>query len=60
MTGNDKIADGIMPVPYKPPSAEALQMAAALEGKVKAIAGVIEIPVGEGRIGHASRHDYVY
>lgn len=52
VTGSDKLADAIMAVPYKPPAPESLQMAAALEGKVKAIAGVVEIPVGEGRIGN--------
>ena len=50
--GSDKLSDVIMPVPYKPPSDQALAMAAALESKVQKIAGIVEIPVGEGRIGN--------
>lgn len=50
--GSDKLSDVIMPVPYKPPSDQALAMAAALESKVQEIAGIVEIPVGEGRIGN--------
>lgn len=51
-TGAAKIGDQIMPWPYKPPSAEAMAMGAKLEGDVRKVAGNIDIPVGEGRIGN--------
>ena len=41
-----------MPMPYKPPSAEAMQLGLKMESDVKGLAGVIDIPVGEGRIGN--------
>lgn len=50
--GSQKIQDTIMPMPYRPPSAEAMQLGLKAENDVKAIAGVIDIPVGEGRIGN--------
>lgn len=50
--GQQKIGDVIMPWPYKPPSGEAMALSTKLEGDVKSLAGVIDIPVGEGRIGN--------
>lgn len=50
--GAAKIADTLMPFPYKDVSAAAMAMATKLEGDVKRIAGIIDLPVGEGRIGN--------
>lgn len=47
-----KISDIFMKVPYAPPSAEGMALTQKLEADVHKIAGVIEIPVGEGRIGN--------
>lgn len=52
ITGQQKISDVLMPWPYKPPSAEAMALAGKLEGDVKSLAGIVDIPVGEGRIGN--------
>lgn len=49
--GAQRIQDVIMPMPYKPPSAEAMGLGQAVDVAAKRLAGVIEIPVGEGRIG---------
>ena len=50
--GSQKIQDALMPFPYKDVSAQAMAMAAKLEGDTKRLAGIIELPVGEGRIGN--------
>lgn len=50
--GSQKIQDALMPFPYKDVSPQAMAMAAKLEGDVKRLAGIIELPVGEGRIGN--------
>jgi hypothetical protein len=50
--GSQRIQDAFMPMPYKPPSAEAMALAAKLEGDIRRLAGIIELPVGEGRIGN--------
>lgn len=47
-----KIGDVLMPFPYKEPSAQTMALLAKLEGDVKSLAGVVDIPVGEGRIGN--------
>lgn len=52
ISGNDKLGDALMAWPYKPPSPESMALLAKLEGDVQALAGVVEIPVGEGRIGN--------
>lgn len=52
LTGMQKLGDVIMPFPYKPPSPEAMALAQKLEADVKSIAGIVDIPVGEGRIGN--------
>lgn len=50
--GNDKITDALMQWPYRDPSPQSLQLQQQLAGEVKALAGVVEIPVGEGRVGN--------
>lgn len=52
VAGDKKIGDIFMPNPYKPPSPEALQMEQKFEADVRRIAGVVDLPVGEGRIGN--------
>lgn len=52
VAGAQKIADVFLPNPYKPPTPEALQIEQKFEADVKRLAGVIEIPVGEGRVGN--------
>lgn len=51
-TGATKLSDSLMPWPYKEPSASSMTMGQKLEGDVRKLGGVIEIPVGEGRIGN--------
>ena len=50
--GATAIKDAIMPMPYRQISGEELGLAAKFEADVRRVAGVIEIPVGEGRIGN--------
>ena len=50
--GASKIQDIMMPNPYHEPGAAALALIQKAEGDVRRIAGVIEIPVAEGRIGN--------
>lgn len=50
--GQGKIQDVMMPMPYKPPSPEVLALAQKLEGDVRRLAGVIELPVAEGRLNN--------
>ena len=52
VTGMSKLTDDIMPWPYKEPSQAAMAVEQKLETDVRRLAGVIEIPVGEGRIGN--------
>lgn len=51
ITGN-KIQDALMSFPYKEPSPQSMALGQKLEGDAKRIAGVIELPVGEGRLGN--------
>jgi hypothetical protein len=41
-----------MPMPYRQPSAEVMALAQKFEADVRRLAGIIEIPVGEGRMGN--------
>lgn len=50
--GASKIQDVLMPVPYKPPGPEALNLVNKVEGDARRLAGVIELPMGEGRSGN--------
>lgn len=50
--GAQKIQDVMMPLPYKEPSAASLGLLQKSESDVRRLAGVIEIPVGEGRVGN--------
>ncbi|WP_421696917.1 cell envelope integrity protein TolA [Ancylobacter sp.] len=43
------IRNALMPMPYKEPSAVLLQLAEAIEDDAKALGGVVEMQVGEGR-----------
>ena len=52
MLGGTDISKAIMPMPYKPPSAEAMALGSAAAQKVRDLAGIISLPVGEGRIGN--------
>jgi hypothetical protein len=47
-----KINDAVMPFPYKDVSPNAMAVAAGLEANVRRLAGVIDLPLGEGRIGN--------
>lgn len=47
--GAQKIQDVIMPLPYKEPSPQSMAMVQKLEGDARRLAGVIELPIGEGR-----------
>lgn len=51
-TGQSKLSDNLMSWPYKEPSASSLAMLQKLEGDVRRLAGVVELPVGEGRLGN--------
>jgi len=50
--GANDINKVLMPMPYKPPSAESMALKDSLAQKVSEIAGIIDLPVGEGRIGN--------
>ena len=52
ISGNDKLIENFMPWPYKEPSAQAMALMEKLESDVKDIGGIVDIPVGEGRIGN--------
>lgn len=52
ISGSDKLSDNFMPWPYKEPSPQTMALMEKLESDVKSIGGVIDIPVGEGRIGN--------
>lgn len=47
--GASKIQDVLMPVPYKEPSQASMAMVEKAEGDARRLAGVIELPIGEGR-----------
>lgn len=51
-TGQTKLSDSLMPWPYKEPSAASMAMGAKLEGDVRKLGGIVELPVSEGRIGN--------
>lgn len=51
-TGGLPISDFAMPLPYKEPSSTLAAMGQDLASQMKQIAGVVELPVGEGRIGN--------
>lgn len=51
-TGGLKISDVIMPLPYKEPSAALQNMGSKLDTDMRRVAGVLEIPVAEGRVGN--------
>lgn len=51
-TGGLPISDFVMPWPYKEPSAVLAGMGQDLVSQMKQVAGVVELPVGEGRIGN--------
>lgn len=50
--GAQDISRVVMPIPYKPLTQESLALIEKKEADVSRLAGVIEIPVGEGRIGN--------
>lgn len=50
--GAAKASDIFAPMPYRQPSAEQLALGAKFEADVRRIAGVIELPIGEGRMGN--------
>ena len=50
--GASKVADALMPLPYRPPGGEEIALSQKYEADVRRLAGVIELPVGEGRIGN--------
>lgn len=52
ISGSEKLSDALMPFPYKEPSAQSMALNAKLESDVKGLAGLVDIPVGEGRIGN--------
>lgn len=47
-----KLADVLMPWPYRDASPQSIALNSKLEGDVRKLAGVIDLPVGEGRIGN--------
>lgn len=51
-TGAAKITDVLMAWPYKEASPQSMALAEKLESDVKSLAGIIDLPVGEGRIGN--------
>ena len=50
--GAQRIQDVLMPLPYKPPTPEIMALVQKYEGDVRRLSGVVEIPVGEGRLGN--------
>lgn len=50
--GAQKIQDVLMPLPYKPPTPEIMALVQKYESDVNRLSGVMEIPVGEGRLGN--------
>lgn len=52
VNANDKLGDAFMSWPYKDPSPQSMALQQQLAGEVKSLAGIVDIPVGEGRIGN--------
>lgn len=51
-TGGMPIGDVIMALPYKEPSAVLQSMLGTVAGDMRRVAGIMEMPVGEGRVGN--------
>lgn len=51
-TSGQKITDILMAWPYKDASPQALALTQKLESDVRRVVGIVELPVGEGRIGN--------
>lgn len=51
-TGATKLSDVLMPWPYKEPSAAGMAMGQKLEKDITDLGGIVDIPIGEGRIGN--------
>lgn len=51
-TGGMPISDWVMPWPYKEPSAVLQAMGQDLASQMKQVAGIVELPVGEGRLSN--------
>lgn len=49
MGGASKIQDMLMPLPYRQPSGEEIGLISKMEGDARRLAGVIELPIGDGR-----------
>lgn len=50
--GAQRIQDVVMPFPFKADVQGALALIGKAEGDVRRIAGILEIPIGEGRVGN--------
>ncbi len=50
-TGGMKIQDIVMPLPYKEPSQVLMALGQDIAAQGRRIAGVLELPLGEGRVG---------
>ena len=50
--GATRIQDVMQAMPYKEPSAQQIGLGQKFEGDVRRLAGTIDIPVGEGRVGN--------
>ena len=50
--GATRIQDVMQPMPYKEPSAQQIGLGQKFEADVRRLAGTIDIPVGEGRVGN--------
>lgn len=50
-TGGMKIQDVIMPLPYKEPSQTLFSLLGDISAQGRRLAGILELPVGEGRVG---------
>lgn len=50
-TGGMKIQDIVMPLPYKEPSQVLMALGQDIAGQGRRIASVLELPLGEGRVG---------
>lgn len=51
-SGAARVQDMFMPMPYRAPGADEIGLEQKFEADVRRIAGVIELPVGEGRVGN--------
>jgi hypothetical protein len=52
MAAGIKISDVMMPIPMRDPSTAAMEVLQKVEGDVRKLSGVVELPVGEGRLGN--------